>query len=401
MSSTIFESLIKPAQSKIVMIIMDGLGGVARDSSGKTELESAFRPNLNALAEKSALGLTIPIETGITTGSGPGHLAIFGYDPHCYAIGRGALEVLGVDFDLRPQDIAGRGNFCTVDADGKLLDRRAGRLATEVSTRLIDDLRQIKVEGVEIFLEPIKEHRFAFVMRGEELGSSLTDSDPLLNGAPPLQVQSLDDGSRRAAEKINQFLLLAGEKLKGQSSANNILLRGFAKLPSIPSYMERFHLHAAAIAINGMYKGVARLAGMDVLEIPGGKLNNQFDVLERKWTEYDFFYIHFKKTDTCGENGDFEGKVKAIEEMDAMIPRLMALHPDVVIIGGDHSTPSVLKSHSWHPVPLMIYGKYVRADHLREFGESACSKGSLGLIKAKKVMNLALANAGRVEKYGA
>jgi len=401
MNDELLQKLIQAGNSKIVMIIMDGLGGLAREVGGKTELESAHRPNLNKLAQDSALGLTIPIEPGVTTGSGPGHLAFFGYDPLEYEIGRGALEALGVDFDLHPDDIAARGNFCTIGTGGNLIDRRAGRLPNEESIGLIEQLRTIKVDGVEFFIEPIKEHRFAFVIRGLNLGAALEDSDPLINGAAPLAVQGRDDRSNLTAEKINLFIMQAKEKLSKRSSANMILLRGFAKLPTLPSYRQRFKLKAAAIAINGMYKGVSRLLGMDILEVPGQLLADQFEVLEKNWENYDFFYLHFKRSDTCGENGDFEGKVAAIEEMDSFIPRLMALNPDVVIVGGDHSTPAILKSHSWHPVPLLLYSERVRSDNIKEFGERACSQGSLGLLKATEVMPLALANAGRLAKYGA
>jgi len=401
MDQKFVENLITSSSSKIVMIIMDGLGGLPLEPGGKTELESAKIPYMNALAFQSALGLSLPIGTGITTGSGPGHLAIFGYDPFKYEIGRGALEALGVDFDLGPQDLAARGNFCTLDSVGVLQDRRAGRLATELSYKLIEILRTIKVDGVEIFIEPVKEHRFAFIMRAPGLGENLSDTDPLKIGVPPLSVLAGDDLSIFAAKKINQFVAQAQQLLINQTPANGILLRGFAKLPKVPTYLEKFGLNAASIAVNGMYRGVSRLAGMKVLDLPGSTLADEFSTLEKHWDEFDFFYLHFKKTDTCGENGDFNGKVNAIEEMDSYIPRLMKCNPDVVIITGDHSSPALLRSHSWHPVPLMIYSKVVRSDNISEFGERSCMKGSLGILPAKDVMLLALANAGRLSKYGA
>ena len=401
MDQKFLDNLITSSTSKIVMIIMDGLGGLPLTPDGKTELESAKIPNMNALAFQSALGLSIPIGPGITTGSGPGHLAIFGYDPFKYEIGRGALEALGVDFDLGPQDLAARGNFCTVDSSGVLVDRRAGRLATELSLKLIELLRTIKMDGVEIFIEPVKEHRFAIVIRAPGLGDNLSDTDPLKTGVPQLTVIAGDEQSIIAANLINQFIANAQNILRDQSPANSIMLRGFAKLPKVPTFMEKYSLNAASIAINGMYRGVSRLAGMKVLDVQGITLSDEFSTLEKHWQDHDFFYLHFKKTDTCGENGDFEGKVHAIEEMDAFIPRLMALNPDVVIITADHSSPALLRSHSWHPVPLMIYSKVVRPDNISEFGERSCLKGSLGIMQAKDVMMLALANAGRIAKYGA
>lgn len=401
MFDAFFRKQVIPAESKIAMLILDGLGGLAREPGGKTELETARTPNLDALAKQSALGLTIPIGPGIATGSGPGHLSIFGYDPLEYEIGRGALEALGVDFELGPDDVAARGNFCTIGQDGILTDRRAGRLPTSESTRLVEILRTIKIEGVELFVEPVKEHRFTLVLRAPGLGAALSESDPLVTGAAPLEIHALDEPSQRTARMANEFLAQARVLLQEQYPANMVLLRGFAKFPVVPQYPDIFKLHPAAIAVNGMYRGVARLVGMDVLEVDGSSLADEFTTLEKHWHEYDFFYLHFKKTDTCGESGDFDGKVKAIEEFDAQLPRLMALMPDVVIIGGDHSSPAVLKSHSWHPVPLLVYAKYVRPDGLEEFGESACARGSLGQIPARHVMPIALANAGRVAKYGA
>lgn len=393
--------LILPAETKIAMLVLDGLGGLQLEPGGRTELETAETPNLDALAARSALGLSLPIGPGITPGSGPGHLALFGYDPLEYEIGRGALEALGVDFELGPDDVAARGNFCTIDGAGILIDRRAGRLPSESSLKLIELLRAIRIEGVEFFIEPVKEHRFAWIMRAPGLGAALTDTDPLVTGVRPLEVRPLDERSQEAARFANEFIRQAGAVLKDRSPANSILLRGFDRLPSIPSYRDRFKLRAAAIAVNGMYRGVAHLAGMEVLPLPGATLSDEFSALEQSWKDYDFFYLHFKKPDTCGESGDFSGKVRAIEEFDAQMPRLLALDPDVIIVGGDHSSPAVLKAHSWHPVPLLLYGKFVRADGIAEFGESACARGSLGLIPAWQIMPLALANAGRVAKYGA
>jgi 2,3-bisphosphoglycerate-independent phosphoglycerate mutase len=397
----LFKKLIVPAQSKIVLLIMDGLGGLPLEPGGRTELETACTPNLDALAKRSALGLTVPAGPGITVGSGPGHLAIFGYDPIEYEIGRGALEALGVDFELGPNDVAARGNFCSVDENGIITDRRAGRIASEKSRELVKLLRAIRVDGVEFFIELVKEHRFAFVMRAPRLGEALSETDPLKVGARPLPVRALQLGSEQAAQFLNQFIEQARSLLADNHPANMITLRGFAKLPSIPTYPELYGLHPAAIAINGMYRGVARLAGMEVLQVCGDTLADEFTTLEKHWNDFDFFYLHVKKTDTFGEAGNFAGKVGVIEEVDALLPRLLALDPDVVIIGGDHSSPAVLKSHSWHPVPVLMYGKYVREDGIPEFGERACLRGSLGVLPAKHVIPIALANAGRVTKFGA
>jgi 2,3-bisphosphoglycerate-independent phosphoglycerate mutase len=401
MDFQILQKLIVPASTKIVLLVMDGLGGLPEAPGGKTELETASTPNLDALAAKSALGLTQPAGPGITVGSGPGHLALFGYDPVEYEIGRGALEALGVDFELGPDDLAARGNFCSVDEDGIVRDRRAGRISTGIGRELAEVLRSIRIDGAEFFVETVKEHRFAFILRAAGLGEALSDSDPLQVGVPTLPVRALRPDSEVAARYVNQFIEQARCLLAERPPANMITLRGFAKLPTLPTYPGLYGLKPAAIAINGMYRGVARLAGMEVLDVRGDTFADELSALEENWEHFDFFYIHVKKTDTYGEAGDFAGKVGAIEEVDALLPRLLALGPDVVIVGGDHSSPAVLQSHSWHPVPLLLYGKHVRADGIAEFGERACARGSLGILPATHVIRIALANAGRIAKYGA
>ncbi len=401
MSETFFLRQVQKSDSKIAMVILDGLGGLPRKPGGLTELETAFTPNLDSLAFGSALGLSLPISPGIITGSGPGHLAIFGYDPLEYEIGRGVLEALGVDFELGPDDIAARGNFCSVDEQGILTDRRAGRLATRQSQHLVEQLRNIKVEGAEIFIEAVKEHRFAFILRAAGFGANVTDTDPLKLGVATRAAESRDSMSEKTARAINSFIQQARTILADQSPANMIMLRGFSKFPSVPTFPDKYLLNAAAVAVNGMYRGVARLVGMKVLDVQGSTLADEFSSLEKHWNDHDFFYLHFKKTDTCGENGDFDGKVKAIEEFDSLLPRLLTLGPDVLVVTGDHSSPAIMQSHSWHPVPLLLSSRFVRADAISEFGEKACARGSLGIIPAKNVMLLVLANAGRVAKYGA
>jgi 2,3-bisphosphoglycerate-independent phosphoglycerate mutase len=262
-------------------------------------------------------------------------------------------------------------------------------------------LRTIRIEDVEFFVEPVKEHRFAFVMRGPALGGALSETDPQKLGVPALPVRALDALSERAACIANQFVAQAAQRLSGCLPANMILLRGFARLPVMPTYSERFGLHAAAIAVNGMYRGVAKLVGMQALPVDGDSLDAEFSTLEKNWNDFDFFYLHVKKTDTAGEDGDFFRKVRVIEEVDSLIPRLMALNPDVVIVSGDHSSPAVLRSHSWHPVPTLLYSRYVRPDGIPCFGERVCARGSLGVLPAKDIMPIALANARRIAKFGA
>ena len=401
MNYEFLKKLIQPADTKIVMLIMDGLGGLPKEPGGKTELETAHTPHMDALAARSALGFSSPAGAGIAVGSGPGHLAIFGFDPIEHEIGRGALEALGVDIDLGAEDIAARGNFCKVDANGILTDRRAGRLATPEAFRLAKMLNSIAIDGVQIQVEPIKEHRFALVMRGEGLAAKISDTDPLVEGVAPRQAVALDQASEKAARLVNTYIQKARETLRFEEPANMVLLRGFDKLPVLPQYGELFKLRAASIAVNGMYKGVSRLVGMQVLPVDGVTIEDEFSTLEMFWEQFDFFYLHIKQTDTHGEDGDFDRKVKEIERVDAQIQRMLNLQPDVVLITGDHSSPAILRSHSWHPVPALLYGKYVREDGIAEFGERACARGSLGVLPAADFLPLLLANAGRVAKYGA
>ena len=400
MDPDFYTKLIIPGNTRIVMLVMDGLGGLPFNEGGKTELETAHTPNLDHLAIRSSLGLTVPIAPGITPGSGPAHLALFGYDPSRYEIGRGAMEALGVDFDLGLEDLAARGNFCSVDAHGLITDRRAGRIASEKSLELIKVLSSIHLPGVEIFIEPVKEHRFALILRGAGLQDGLSETDPQRIGVLPLPVQALASGAEKSADLLNQFIKASAKLLASFHPANMVLLRGFAKLPKLPNFYNRFGLNAAGIAINGMYRGVARLVGMHVLEVDGNNLEDEVIALGKNWQNFDFFYLHVKKTDTYGEMGDFEGKVRAIEEVDGFIPRLLDLKPDVLIVCGDHSSPAVLKAHSWHPVPLMIHSPYMQNNSVAEFGESACLRGSLGTIPATQVMPIALAHALRMAKYG-
>lgn len=401
MNYEFLKKLIVPARTKIVMLIMDGLGGLPREHGGKTELETARTPNLDRLAAKSALGLSSPAGPGIAVGSGPGHLAIFGFDPVEHEIGRGALEALGVDLDLGPDDIAARGNFCNVDDNGILVDRRAARLSTPEAIRLAKILNTIHIEGAEFHVEPVKEHRFALVIRGAGLGFAVKDTDPLKDGVLPYAAVGLDATSEATAGLVNHYIAEVKKVLSEEEQANMILLRGFDRLPVLPKYGDLFQLQAASIAVNGMYKGVSRLVGMQVLPVEGYRISDEFTTLEKFWDQFDFFYIHIKQTDTHGEDGDFDRKVAEIELVDSQIPRILALQPDALLVTGDHSSPAILKSHSWHPVPALLYGKYVREDNIPEFGERACARGSLGIMPAKDFMPLLLANAGRISKYGA
>ena len=385
---------------KIVLVVADGLGGLPREQGSGTELETAATPNLDRLAESNVCGLVFPVLPGITPGSGPGHLGLFGYDPLKYTIGRGALEALGIDFDLGPHDVAVRGNFCTVAEDGTISDRRAGRIPTETCIRLVEKLRSIAVEGVELFVEPVRDYRFVVVFRGSDLHDDVNDTDPQLVGAHPLEPVARDSDSHRTAEIAARFVRQAREVLADERPANMVTLRGFARRPPIPSMQEVYGLTSAAIAVYPMYRGLARLVGMEILP-PGDNLKEQMDALAKHWAAFDFFFVHFKYTDSTGEDGNFEEKARRIEELDARIPDMVGLKPAVLIVTGDHSTPSTLRTHSWHPVPVLLAATTCRPDEVRQFGESACLRGGLGQLEAKYLLPLALAHAQRLRKFGA
>jgi 2,3-bisphosphoglycerate-independent phosphoglycerate mutase len=401
MDLSLIQALVQPAETKIVLLVMDGLGGLPQEPGGLTELEAAKTPNLDALASQGICGLQTPVGAGITPGSGPGHLALFGYDPLKYQVGRGVLSALGIDFDLTRQDIAARGNFCTVNEEGVVTDRRAGRISTELNAQLCQELRQIRLPHADLFVLPEKEHRFLFVLRGEDLYADITDTDPLQVGKKPLPPRPLSPRAAHAAELVEQFVAEARNILRDHHPANMVLLRGFAQLPDWPTVRTAYGLHGAAIAAYPMYRGIARLLEMDVLETPDD-MSQEIDVLTEHWGQYDFFFVHAKHSDSAGEDGDFNRKVQAIEEVDRQVPRLVNLKPDVIIVTGDHSTPSRLKAHSWHPVPVILWSEYCRADQVAVFGERACMAGGLGpRFPATDLMPLALANARRLIKFGA
>jgi 2,3-bisphosphoglycerate-independent phosphoglycerate mutase len=396
----LIRDLVEPGASKIVLLVADGLGGLPVVPGGKTELEAAHTTNLDGLAREGVTGLSIPVLPGITPGSGPGHLGLFGYDPLEYRIGRGILEALGINFAVGARDVAARGNFCSVDESGVITDRRAGRPATERCVAMCRKLQQIKVSGAEIFVEPVREHRFVVVFRGDDLGDRVNDTDPQTTGHKPLEARGEDPPSQRTAQAVNQFIAQAAQVLKGDAPTNMATLRGFARYPKIATMKEVYGLKACAIAVYPMYKGLARLVGMDVADA-GATLADQIDTLHRLWGQYDFFFLHYKYTDSTGEDGNFDAKVEMIERLDAEIPRIQQLKPDVLIVTGDHSTPSKLRSHSWHPVPVLLSADSCRPDAVVGFSESACLRGGLGQFEAKYLMCLALAHAGRLAKYGA
>jgi len=391
--------LSQTTDSKIILLVMDGVGGLP--VNGRSELEAARKPNLDGLAKRGVCGLSDPVFMGITPGSGPAHLALFGYDPLKHQLGRGILEALGSGVEVGRNDLVARGNFATFKG-GLIADRRAGRIPTEENVRICSYLNSHlpKRDGVEVKVFPGKEHRFVARFTAEGLSDALTDADPQKEGKPRLPTSAIKPGAAKAAAVVNRFLDDLTDVLKGEAKANTALLRGFSKFPSIPTMQELFGIRPAAIANYPMYKGLAKLLGMTVVDV-GSETGELFDALEKNFNDHDFFYVHYKKTDSAGEDGKFDAKVAAIETLDAFIPRLVALNPDVLVVTSDHSTPALLSGHSWHPNPFILVSKTAGVDDVAEFTERACGKGLLGRFRALYAMPLMLAHALKLKKYGA
>lgn len=403
MNYHLWDQLAEENTTRIVYLVIDGLGGLAIPERGQSELQAAHLPNLDKLAARSATGLLEIVGPGITPGSGPGHLSLFGYDPLEYTVGRGVLAALGTDFPLQHADVAARANFATIDEHGNVVDRRAGRISSETNERLCAKVRDnLHLDfDVEIFFQMVKEHRALLVLRGEGLSGDVADTDPQETGVPPLEPRATSPAGERTAAIVKAFVDQVREILADEHPANMILLRGFDRYEPFPSITERFKLRGLSIADYPMYRGVTKLIGMDLHPLVGS-IAGRFDALEAAYGDrYDFYFLHIKQPDARGEDGDFEAKVRILEEIDALVPRLTALSPDVLVVTGDHSTPCALRAHSWHPVPVLLHSRYARVDDVDRFDEYACARGSLGLRPGVHLMGLALAHAGRLIKYGA
>lgn len=404
---TLYSELTLKTNAKLALVVLDGLGDVATNAQNRmTPLEAARTPNLDALvAAGCAQGRMIPVAPGITPGSGPGHLALFGYDPLEYQVGRGVIEALGLGVDLQAGDVAARANFCTLDERGIVTDRRAGRIDTAVCERLCARLREQvrRVGDAEVIIQAGKGHRFVVVFRGKGLEGPLTDADPHREGLPippakPVSAKSAKQ--KKTAELVAEFYRQALPVLAGERPANGFLMRGIAHQPAIPSFTERYQLRAACLAVYPMYKGLAQLVGMTKLEGPQ-TIAEQFERYLAEYDRYDFFFIHYKYTDMHGEDGNFEAKKRAIEEFDAALPILLRKKPDVLAITGDHSTPCVVKGHSWHPQPVLLHSPYTGTDKLERFTETGANLGSLGIFEARYLLRLMQANARMFDKFGA
>lgn len=404
MDLDIMRSIATKTDSKILLLVLDGVGGLPDPKTGKTELESAKKPNIDKLAEQGVTGLSNPVARGITPGSGPAHLALFGYDPLKYQIGRGVLEALGIGFHMTNKHLSARANFATMDKNGIITDRRAGRIPTEKNIELTAKLQSAikKIEDVNVIIKDGKEHRFVVILEGEGLEDGVTETDPQKEGLKPHTVKAVKDGAgvKKSAEILNKLILKINEVLKDEPKANTLLLRGIAKCPHIPTMSEVFKIKPACIANYPMYKGLAKLVGMEILNA-GDTIESEFDTLTSNYDNFDFFYLHIKKTDSYGEDGNFEDKVKIIEEVDKQIPKVLKLSFDCIVITGDHSTPALIKGHSWHPVPFLLVSKYLIPDGIKLFSEKNCKNGGLGQFFSVEAMPLMLGNARKLEKFGA
>ena len=402
----LYSELTLKTNAKLVLVVLDGLGDLAtREQAYVTPLEAARTPNMDALAKDSAQGRMIPLAPGLTPGSGPGHLGLFGYDPLEVQVGRGVIEALGLGMELKPGDVCARANFATVDSKGIVTDRRAGRIPTETCEKLCAMLsaKVKKIGETQVLIQPGKEHRFVVVFRGKGLEGPLTDADPNREGLPIPAVKPRDPksaGQKKVAKLISDFYKTALPVISGQKPANSFLMRGIAHQPEIPLFEERYRLKPVALAVYPMYKGLAQLVGMKKIEGPQ-TIKEQFERYLAEYDNFDFFFIHYKYTDKYGEDGNFEAKKKAIEDFDAALPILLRKKPDVLAITGDHSTPCAIHGHSWHPQPVLLNSANSGSDKLERFTETGANTGSLGVFEAKYLIRLMQANARMFDKFGA
>jgi 2,3-bisphosphoglycerate-independent phosphoglycerate mutase len=402
----LYSELTLETNAKLVLMVLDGVGDIAtKDQGNLTPLEAAATPNLDALCKESAQGRMIPVAPGITPGSGPGHLGLFGYDPLEFQVGRGVIEALGLGVELKTGDVCARANFATLDPKGIVTDRRAGRIPTETCEKLCAMLsaKVKKIGDTQVIIKAGKEHRFVVVFRGKGLEGPLTDADPNREGFAIPTVKPRDPRSakqKKMAKLIAEFYKAALPIIAKEKPANGFLMRGIAHQPDIPLFQDRYSLKPACLAVYPMYKGLAQLVGMTKIEGPQ-TITEQFERYLAEYDNYDYFFIHFKYTDQYGEDGNFASKKKAIEELDAALPILLKKRPDVLAITGDHSTPAPMKGHSWHPQPVMIHSACSGSDKLERFTETGANQGSLGVFEAKYLIRYMQAHARMFDKFGA
>jgi len=407
-------------KTKCLLLIFDGMGDrPVAELGGLTPLEAAETPNLDAMAKRGINGIMDPIAPGIRPGSDASHLSYLGADPYVWYTGRGPFEAAGIGLDVRPGDVAFRCNFATVDEKMAIVDRRAGRI-TEGTHELAQAIDGMEIQGVKVIFKESVAHRGALILRGSGLGHKVSDVDPHDTGGPVRRCEALDADSRKTASVINEFVRISHERLekhrvnverrkKGLLPANALLPRGAGVLKEIPSFKQRFGLSAAAIAEVGLISGVAKIVGLDVIEVAGstGGLDTDTKALGSAAVSalgrYDFVMMNVKGCDIAGHDGQPKAKVAMIERLDQMIGEIMPLIGEgtYVAVTADHSTPVSVKNHSGDPVPLCIVGRGVRPDDVTEFGERSCSKGGMGRITGKDLMNVLLDLMDRAPMFGA
>jgi 2,3-bisphosphoglycerate-independent phosphoglycerate mutase len=386
--------------ASILLVVLDGLGGMA-DGEGGTELEAARTPNLDALAAEGATGLLEPVGPGITPGSGPGHLALFGYDPLEFELGRGALSAAGLNIELRPGEVAARANLATLDGQGRVVDRRAGRPDDDEARRIVERLgSSVRIDGVDVRFVLERGHRVLVILSGHGLDPRVGDTDPQAVGVPPIDPRPLDPAAERTAGVVADLDAQVRRSLADEPVANGLLLRGFDAQRALPSFHDRTRMDAAAVAVYPMYRGIARLLGFEILG-PPEDLEGELALLREHRDRFDFTFLHHKDADAAGEDGDRDAKIAGIERLDAVVPDLLALGHGVVAVTGDHATPAQMAAHSWHPVPVLVHAPRVGRDEADRFGERWCRTGGLGRRPSRELLPVLMACAGRLAKYGA
>ncbi|ENN96071.1 cofactor-independent phosphoglycerate mutase [Methanocaldococcus villosus KIN24-T80] len=404
---------------KIIIFIIDGLGDRPNEK-GETPLKIAKKPTMNRIAEEGICGLMNAIDIGIRPGSDTAHLAILGYDPYKVYTGRGPLEAFGLGLDLKEGDIAFRCNFATVDDNFIVKDRRAGRLDFETAKILEKEIDGLEIDGVKVIFRS-KGYRGALVLRGEGLDYMVTDADPHKDNVKVEEVKPLRKEAEKTAEILNKLLKIIYNKLKdhpvnierekkGLPPANIILPRGAGIVPKVEKFYEKYKMKGAVICGTALIKGIGKMLGLDVIEVegangtPNSNIMGKAKALLNNLDKYDFFLINVKAADEAGHDGKFELKKEIIEKIDNMLSYIFEnINKDSVyfVLTGDHSTPIEVKDHSADPVPIVIWGKSVRKDDVKEFDEFACAKGGLHWIKGEHVMRILLDLTNRNEKFGA
>lgn len=403
-------------------MIIDGMGDRPLKELGyKTPLEAAITPNMDKMAENGICGIMDPIKPGIRPGSDTSHISILGYDPYEVYTGRGPFEAAGVGVDVLPGDIAFRCNFSTADEDGIIIDRRAGRIR-EGTEELARSINGINIDqDVEVIFKESTGHRAVLVLRGNGLSDQVSDADPKHEGKAPKMVVAID-GSQEAnktANILNKIVKKSYEVLKnhplnlkridaGKPPANIIIPRGAGAVPNVQPFGEKYGLKPVCIAETGLIKGIAKIAGMELVDIKGatGGIDTNLEnikngIIETASKDYDFMLINVDGADEAGHDGQMDEKIKFIEKVDVVIGELMRIEDIYFILTADHSTPISTMDHTGDPVPIVICGPEVRVDDVKNFNERSVTKGGLCRIRGNNIMDILMDLMNLSTKFGA